>query len=277
MDLGLGLGFGPTGAPVAAGFEFDNAEAEAVVARMSSEPDDTRKALIDTFVGSLKTAGIWTKLDTLHVLAAHAEQAGLLNWKANEFNGTNGGASFVADRGFTPGTAGQVITTDFDPGVARSGGDETTDYQFNEDSFSGHVGVVTLTTAGNFNNADLAFSSGDFRVAGSSSGGGSGRGWLHSTLVAVAAPAGDAPHHIITSRSSDVSAFAYRNGVAGTERTTLVTGGLVGVLVIGAQSAVLTPSPRQIAMAHTGANLSAGEASAFYTAAQTYLSALGAM
>jgi len=82
-------------------YVFENAEAEAYVTAMTVEPDDARKALIDQLVGELKTDGIWTKLDWLSLLAAHAEQAGRLNAKNPTKALTAVSApTFTVDRGF---------------------------------------------------------------------------------------------------------------------------------------------------------------------------------
>lgn len=57
-----------------------NSEAATLVAAMSTPPDDTRYELIDDTVGSLKSAGLWAKLDCIYFTRAHHEQASRLNW-----------------------------------------------------------------------------------------------------------------------------------------------------------------------------------------------------
>ena len=49
---------------------------------MSVQPTNARKALIDALITSLKSAGVWAKLDVLWIPAAHDSQAGRLNWKS---------------------------------------------------------------------------------------------------------------------------------------------------------------------------------------------------
>lgn len=93
-------------------------EAAALIARMSPAPDSDRQGLINTLVKSLKTDGVWPKLDVLTVLAAHASQPALLNWIANAFNPTLiSTPTFVADRGFT-GAASKGINSNFNPATA---------------------------------------------------------------------------------------------------------------------------------------------------------------
>lgn len=117
-------------APPPAGFQYSNPEAKTIVEAMTVEPDDIRKAKIDTLVGTLKTQGIWSRLSNLYMLHAHDRQAARINWKNPAAftlteNGTvnftaNVGASMANDTscydsGFVPAThggAGIFATTD---------------------------------------------------------------------------------------------------------------------------------------------------------------------
>jgi hypothetical protein len=63
-----------------------NAEATALIARMTIAPNARRKRAIDTLIGALKTAGVWTKLDTFYVMAAHDAASARLNWISTSFN-----------------------------------------------------------------------------------------------------------------------------------------------------------------------------------------------
>jgi len=100
-----------------AGYPYVNTEAESVVLAFTSEPDDTRKALIDTLVGSLKTAGIWTELDALFVLAAHDSQAALVDWKKPSTRSAVAvnAPTFAADRGYTSDGSTSRLRTNFTP------------------------------------------------------------------------------------------------------------------------------------------------------------------
>lgn len=83
------------------GYSYNNTEAETFVNAMTVEPDDTRKGLIDDFIGGLKTDGIYTKLGFLYILAAHDEQAARLNVLNPASNALTGSPTFTTDRGFT--------------------------------------------------------------------------------------------------------------------------------------------------------------------------------
>jgi len=117
MGLGLGLGLGRGGA---SGYTFVNAEAAAVSAAMlaaGSEPEDTRKALIDTLVGALKTATIWTSLDLFYMHAAHSAAAALINWKSpGTFDAIAvNSPAFTADRGYISDTSTSRLRTQYTP------------------------------------------------------------------------------------------------------------------------------------------------------------------
>lgn len=98
-----------------------SAEATTLFAAMSSQPDATRKGHIDTCIGALKTAGVWTKLDVLYVFAAHDSQASLLNWKnPATFNAAVAAATvtFTTDRGHTGDGASGYIDSGFNASTA---------------------------------------------------------------------------------------------------------------------------------------------------------------
>jgi hypothetical protein len=100
VNLGLGLSLS-SARSVASGGTSYSAEATALFARMSTQPDDTRKGLINTFIVGLTTASLWTKLDALYVFAAGDTQAALLNWKGATFDASEVGSPvFTADRGY---------------------------------------------------------------------------------------------------------------------------------------------------------------------------------
>lgn len=63
-----------------------SSEANALFARMVVKPDDTRKILVNETISSLKTAGIWAKLDAFWMYAAHSEDESLLNWVKDDHN-----------------------------------------------------------------------------------------------------------------------------------------------------------------------------------------------
>lgn len=95
-----------------------DASSELLFGLMQVQPSPARKTVLDTFVKTLKSAGIWQKLDLLYVLAAHDAQAARLNWIApSQFalTATNS-PTFTADQGYTgDGTAALLVATGYNP------------------------------------------------------------------------------------------------------------------------------------------------------------------
>jgi len=121
LELGFGGRLGFSSSRVPAPYVFTNAEASALVARMTTAPTRLRKQRIDTLVGSLKTAGVWAKLDALYVMAAHDAQAARLNWIADVFNLTAVSApTFTADRGYAGDGSTSYLDTGFNPATAST-------------------------------------------------------------------------------------------------------------------------------------------------------------
>lgn len=77
-------------------------ETAAVVQRMATCPASSRLLAMDALVGALLEVGVWQRLDSLIVLAAHDPQSALLNWRGVSSAPAIGGGSplFVPDRGF---------------------------------------------------------------------------------------------------------------------------------------------------------------------------------
>lgn len=78
------------------------AETTTLLAQMAVQPTTAQVTTIDTLIASLKSAGVWDKLDRLFMLNLHTSQASLLDWR----NPTNTGTAvnsptFTAYSGFT--------------------------------------------------------------------------------------------------------------------------------------------------------------------------------
>lgn len=94
-------------------------ESETLFAAMTSSPDTTRKGHINTLIGALKTAGIWAQLDLLYVMAAgNAHDAGL-NWVSPStfpLSPTNS-PTFTTDRGYAGNGTNSYLDTLWNPPV----------------------------------------------------------------------------------------------------------------------------------------------------------------
>lgn len=118
----ISLGLSLTGIPVLGrrGPAYDP-DALAFFARLTNQPTDARKKLYSDLIASLKTAGIWAKLDALYILAAADAQAARQNLVANAFNlVASGSPSFTADRGYVGDGAAAYLGTSFNPTTAPS-------------------------------------------------------------------------------------------------------------------------------------------------------------
>lgn len=268
----MGRGFGRVGiVPVSTGYSFVNAEAATYVAAMDVPPLDAEKAIIDTFVGALKTAGIWAKLDLLFLLAAHTEQASLLNVK-QEVTDSNlsevGSLTFAVNTGWTgAGANGNRLET------ALWSFDEGPNYALD----SAHAGVWSLTTGQE--NALVGFgnaiSNGLLLLPRSTGNALTFKVNHNATQTAVGSQTDGSGHYIIN-RSASNAEQVYRNGAS--IGSSSVTSGAVTSQVFRLLGDVGGgASSRQIAAAHAGGSLSADEASDFYDALSAYLGAIGAI
>ncbi len=261
--LGLGLRLALAGGGVS-GPSY-SAEATALFARMTTAPSDARKLSIDTLITSLKTAGVWTKLDALYILAAHASQAARLNWVQDLYNCTAiNSPTFTTDRGYTGDGSSSYLDTNFNPTTA------STPKLTQNDA---HLGLWSRTSAGSFVN--------DMGAAATLYLGARNNGLTDSRICSAGSTgiaSADGTGHFTGARSGSAGAnsIAYRNGASiGSPGGT--SGALTsGNIFVGARSINAQFSARQIAAAHYGSNLTAQNVSDLYAALSTYMTSVGA-
>jgi hypothetical protein len=266
MDMlrgGWGPGLLGNGMGAAASVSYD-AATEAIAAAFTTPPTTGRKNLIDAAVVSLKSAGVWTKLDVLYAFAAADSQAAKVNWKApGTFNCTEVNApAFAADLGFT-GASTKYLDAGFNPTTAT-----TPQYALN----SATIFAWSLT------NADNAF------LFGQPSGGPPealilalqfGTVWptvINSTTIANVSNTNGSGHFLLTRRGAS-SVEAYRNTTSlgtPTDTSTSVQNGNFNFHRRGASY-----SAHQIAVGGFGSQLSAADNTALYNALRTYLTGVG--
>lgn len=94
-------------------YSYVNAETRSVVDAMDVAPSVARKALIDTLISGLKTDGLFSGMDFLHIEASHNSQAGLLNYKdPNTFKLVESGTgTWTTDRGWAGNGVDGRLTT----------------------------------------------------------------------------------------------------------------------------------------------------------------------
>lgn len=265
LALGLALGLSFRRAP-AAGYTFTNAEAAALAARFTTPPTNARAAQIDTLVGGLKTAGVWSKLDAFYVTAAAEAQAARQNWIADQFNlSALNSPAFTIDRGYAGDGAASYLETSFNPTTAVS-----PKYTLND----AHLGVWTR------NDTQVAASgvigNGNSRI-GSATGNSTAGGRPVNSGTAVLLTTPGFPGHTVISRSNLALWEGYNNGIdvgGGVTASTAVSNETIQILK--AQGAGFCAAGQQIAAAHFGSNLTASDDLALYNALQTYMTAVGA-
>lgn len=252
------------GAPVTGVYDPD---ASALFARFTTPPTNTRRVQINTVITSLKTSGVWQKLDALYVTAAADSQAARQNWIGNVGNLTEvSSPAFVADRGYTgDGVASCLTGIDFaslTKWVQDSnsigvwiGTEVSLDGQVDIAFMANNTGRVTLqsrTSTGN-----------QFFQANTNTG---------SNSVAVATSIGMNGY----TRRSASNVHSIKNAVAGGIITQASTGVPSGALQVmrGQGSAYST---RRTQAQFVGAQLSDAEVSSLYNALNAYMSAVGAV
>lgn len=250
-------------------YAFANAEAEAVVAAMTTKPNAARKVLIDALVGGLKTDGIWAGLDLLYLTAAHAADAAVINWitpgtyTAIPVNSP----TFTADRGYAGNGTSSRLRTQFTPSTQAA--------KLTQNSASIWVWSRTDVSNGAYYDMGAATSpqlrfkfrqptDNNLITINDGTTATTGGGLWTSSIGMFG-----------LQRTASNARRTFYNGVQrGADSTTASTGMNAQEQWIGGANNVAF-SPREIAMAAWGASL-AGLESAFYSRIQTYLAAVGA-
>ena len=244
-------------------------ESSAVFRAMTTPQANARKYLIDTTIRSLKTAGVWTKLDCLYLLAAADSQAALVNWKnPGTFNLTVAGApTFSADDGYTGDAVDDSLATGFTPSTA--GGNYVQD--------SAHLGAwvlndITSTTA--YSIAHISGSTPQAILRPRSTA--TQAVWTvnNATAVTTATVTTSAGHTMINRSASDAQQI-YKNGTElGTSSGASTGLPTTAIHLLRGFSAF---SAHQIAAAHIGSSLNSTEADALYDVLNAYLTSVGAV
>lgn len=241
-------------------------ETSALIARFTTPPTAARTALIDSLIRSLKTAGLWTKLDAFYILAAETAQAAQRNWIADAYNLTPvSSPTFTTDRGYTGNASTAHLTTGLNP--TTSGGKYTQN--------SATLGSWSRTD----NNANYCDIGADSGVIGSI------RPRVTNLLSASTNATASLPAIATSiglsawSRTGASVAEVYKNGASLLADTTTSLGLPNASFVLLARGTTTTPdqfSGNEIAAAFIGQGLNDAEHASMFTAVNTYLVAVGA-
>jgi hypothetical protein len=244
------------------GYDVD---AQSLFTAMSVTPSDARKELINNLVLSLKSAGVWSKLDTLYVIAAHDAQAARLNWKGNASFTLSAVNSpfFVTDRGYYTDGVSTYLNMNWAPltnGINYTQNSATLGiWTRNNDlvtSGSGGSGTTAVTLLSPRGTSSIL----KYRInqAATSDGAAVSSGY---GLTAV-------------SRSGATATQAYRNGATSGSAGAIASAALTSVQFnLGRVNGSFAPNEFQAAF--TGSNLSPSEHTALYDSLSTYMTAIG--
>lgn len=252
------------------GASYD-ADASTLFAAMSSQPDATRKALINTTILALKSAGIWTLLDECWFMAAHDSQAGLLGWKRYKNLTAVNAPTFTTDRGFAGNGTTSYLNTGFVPST------DGVQYALNDAS----LGTYSRTNVGG-SMADIgARNSGEaLQVLISSRLGDKYMARLNvSSAVVSLGSSTDSRGLFVGRRPASNSQRHLLNGVDVAGDAIASTGVPTRALYIGAFNDNGTANlfgTRQYAFGMVGASMSAQQQADLFTIVEAYLDAIGA-
>lgn len=238
-----------------------------LIARMSVQPTPARQAQINTLITALKAGGVWTKLDTLYLIAAHDAQAARLNWKGNAtYDITAVSApTFTTDRGY----AGNGTSSYLDTNWAFSAGVNFTQDDASFGIWSRTIGqsAVNVAGSGTANEDTIVGRSGAdtsghrINCATNTSGAAStdGTGLWHAERTAATV------HQLYRNGAA--------NGAAGSQTSIARSSANFNLGRINTSAFAVT----QFAAAFTGASFTAPQRAALYSALSTYLTAIGAV
>lgn len=235
----------------------------ALFNRFTDQPNLARKSAINALIVSLKSGGVWGKLDALYVMAAADNQAARRNWIADQYNLTAVAApTFTADRGYQGDGASSSLETSFNASVAVSP-------KFVQDSASiSSWSRTDLTT----DRDDMGNSNSLIR---SRSAGGSLGARLNTATTIGSGVVLTSVGHSLARRSDAANIQTFKDGVlAMNYAVASVAPANDTFLFLGSRVAGLTT--KQLAAGHMGGNLTDAEISTLYSALNTYLIAVGA-
>lgn len=268
MRLGLGTrsrrGRVSSGLAPVAGY---GPEAAAFFAALAIQPPAAKKDAVDAFVATLKTAGVWARMDWISI-----PLAGLQSFRVNLVNpaqvatvtGTVAWTDFAGMTG--DGTTG-YLDTGFNPITAS-----TPKFLQNDAHMGAQIGtnVSSLACDMGQNRAGLYTRNSTALLTYPNAG----------TSVSATLPVATSIGHSLWTRRSATATELYRDGASIGTSATASAAPFSHTFVLGAgrtsAGAAASFSNRQIRAAHFGGQLSAGEVSALNGALSTLLAALAA-
>lgn len=254
----LGLGLALTQGAYAGLHPFS----AALIARMSVAPSAARAGAIDKLVRALVDAGVWSRLDLLHMLAAHDSQAARINWVAPVYDlAAYNSPLFTANRGFKgDGAAAYMDATGYNPNATASR------LSLNDAS----LGLWVLTPSAG-TGIDLYAGSGWMARRNT------GVDWHYRVCDGTSSfgQPGDTPGFYVGSRSDAAAKRLFKNGVQIVAHSIASTIPPTRFNLLGSGGG--NYSSAELAVVLAGAALTEAQHAALYAALRTYLLTVGAI
>lgn len=257
---------------LSAGVSYDP-DAKAHFARMTSGPSPSRRAAIDRFIKSLRSAGVWSLGYHCCLLAGPTDSDARLDLFGDFDLGKTGSVAFLADRGFiSPSnfsalTSGFIPSThglqnDFSIGEFIIGAPAANPSSFPQ--FGATDGTYYTTNWHRLDSDDKTYASVNQAAGTTSAVGAAMSGSNVSTLIC---------------RSGSSTTVVYRNGsslgtlgLASTGRPTNA------IYFVGANNnGSATLANHRVAISWIGRSLDSSQAAALDTASRAYLTAISAI
>lgn len=252
------------------GFTTFHTEAATYFTAMTVQPDNARKALINTLIGGLKTDGLWSTFDWFLLVAAHDAQAGRLNAVNTAKVAALGNTpTFTTDRGYSDTGAGNYLDLGERIDVATVG-----QYTQNSGSVGAWVNSGTADGGSPFGNLGTGAQNRAY-VAIPLSGNETFRANESNTAETFRASTGTVTGHRTIVRAAAAEKRGYFNGsdTSGLLTTATTSGAAVSATIL--RRATVYGNMRVAAYYH-GSGLSAAQVANLHTRLSTYLTAIGA-
>lgn len=238
--------------------------AAALFGAMTTQPDAARKVLIEAMIAGLIADGVWPRLEAFWITAAHASQAGRLNWKTpSTFTLTeNGTGTWTTDRGYAGNGTDGYLSSGLSPNACTLfTQNDGAVFAWSRTAAQSAVACFgTITGAGVLIQPRNASDVYGYRVNQGS-----------STTTANA----DGTGFYAATRTDASTTQGYKNGAAiGSAGSVASTSRSAQSLGIGRANSAYTTV--QVAAAGIGASLDATQQANLYTRLNTYMTAIGA-
>lgn len=249
-------------------------EAKILFAKFTTVPTVGRRTLINDLIIRLKNAGVWQRLDYLHIYAAHASQAGQLNWRnPSTIQATpTSSPTFTTDRGYNGNGSSSYVKTNYNP---TTGPGLYTQNDCHLGLWGRSAGAIGGGDLGMRTSSSAAQSMIQVRSA-------TDQILFRPNVNAAPTSVGtttDATGHHVTRRTASNAGATFQNGVQKqtfTDASVAVANLDFYLGAINTNGTAGVFSNRPYAASHAGASLTDQQIADFYAALQIYMTAVGA-